>query len=188
MTAVGVCGFGRCGSTMLMRALDAGGVKPTDGSSEIGYEVDPGRLYDLPQDGRAVKLLDCVLHGYLCRADWKFVWLDRNSLQQAKSHAKLLRTLGVRVPTGAISGFERSHVLDRPRALAALHDRGPVLELSYEYAVAEPYAFMGDVADFLAPLPLDVKEAARTIHRRSPKCRRDMAFEISGVAPEGVTP
>lgn len=42
--AIGVCGFGRCGSTMAMSMLIAGGVAP-GGDPAPPYEGDPDALY-----------------------------------------------------------------------------------------------------------------------------------------------
>lgn len=73
MTVVGVCGFARSGTSMLMRMLDAGGVHPIDGSSPAGYEIDHlerrtpdedwwwERYRPRDFDRRAVKLLDSIL-------------------------------------------------------------------------------------------------------------------------------
>ena len=56
-----------------------------------------------------------------------------------------------------------------------------MLELSYDRALADPLSAMRQVADFVAPLRLDVRAAAASVHVRSPKCLPDLAFELSTV-------
>lgn len=172
---------------MLMHALDVGGLPPVGGSQPGSYELAALDAYG-PLEGRAVKLLDmAVSYETLPIAAWRFIWLDRNGHEQASSHRKFIRALGIDLPRSAIAAFERSYVLDRPKAIGALRQVGPVLELSYEYALAEPFAFAGDVADYLPEFDLDVKAMARSIHKRSPKCRPDLSFELSTLSTEGVS-
>jgi len=183
MTAptIGVCGFGRCGSTMLMHALDVGGIPPLRGADPVSYEcalTDAGQ----PLEGRAVKLLDQFLYAQLPEAEWRFIWLDRSAADQAASTRKFIKACGWPTPRGFEKKLIRSYLRDRPLALAGLAKFGPVLELSYEDALGEPFSFMGEVADFVG-LPFDVKDAARSVHKRSPRCRPDLAFELSGEAP-----
>src|SRR5437868_14126670 len=93
--ALGVCGFPRCGSSMTMRMLDAGGLPPISGSSPGSYEL--AGLDNLSARatgdfiGHAVKLLDFVqwygVEG-LPAVPWRFVWLHRDHRQQARSFSK----------------------------------------------------------------------------------------------------
>ena len=194
--SVGVCGFGRCGSTMLMAMLDAGGIPPVVGSSDRGYEhPDVPTLADLDPadlDRRAVKLLDAVLYReplsrVLPTADWRFVWLDRKPGEQARSHLKFVQgVLGLPPRRGAVTALRDSYDRDRPRALARLRDLGPVLELRYEHVLRDPLAAAHVLRDFLWPVhegQFKIWPASQAVHRRDGRCRPDLAFELDGEVP-----
>lgn len=186
MTAIGVCGFGRCGSTMTMAMLHAGGVPPIDGVNPISYEGDPS---DQPQPGRAIKLLDGALYDLPeSPYGWRFIWMDRDPQQQARSAVKFLAWLGIR-------GVNRrklasSYIADRPHALAALNRAGPVLELSYEWVLANPRGAAGHIARHLWPdvKGFDVRAAALAVHHRDARCLPHLQFEQGvGVAVNAET-
>lgn len=52
MTTVGVCVHGRCGSSMLMAMLDAGGLPPVPGSAPGSYELP--NLFAVAGEGRGI--------------------------------------------------------------------------------------------------------------------------------------
>jgi hypothetical protein len=190
LPTVGVCGFGRCGSTMVMTMLGAGGIPPVPGADSRSHELDFALAAELAPAvlaARAVKLLDSILypeHAPLPSARrWMFVWLDRDPHQQARSQVKLLHGIGLRVPAIAVKKLEESYAADRPRALAALCDLGPVHVDRYERALSDPAAFAADLAAFLGPeLPLDPSAAASVIHRRDARCASTLEFEQTGRA------
>lgn len=185
MTGVGVCGFGRCGSSMMMAMLDAGGLPPIEGSAPVSYELRSlEAALDAATYRHAVKLLDAVLHFDIPAGDWKFIWLDRDHKQQAKSQVKFAEALGVRMAPNAARVFADSYKQDRPLALAALHALGDVLVVNYETVLASPKQTSTRIADFLA---LDVVPGlmARVVHKRDGRCRPDLAFELQN-APTAV--
>lgn len=189
--AIAVCGFGRCGSTMLMTMLHAGGIQPAGGAVPHSYElagIDVAlglTAGDLA--GRSVKLLDSVLYRPLPDADgWRIVWLDRDPRHQARSHLKMLRAAGLQQHAGMARDLADSYRRDRPLALAALRGYGPVHEATYEDAVRNPDRFASVLAEFLAPdLTLDADAAAAAVHRRRPYCAPDLSFEMTGTANGG---
>lgn len=144
--AVGVVSFPRAGSSMTMRMLHAGGVEPVDGTQPGSYELSSfeAMLAARPA-GYSIKLLDSFLQNpaVLDTADsWKFIWLDRNPHQQARSQLKLMRTLAPGLPIigGDAAGvLARSLRADRHRALSLLRARGPVLSLHFESILDEPH-------------------------------------------------
>ncbi|HEY7823196.1 MAG TPA: hypothetical protein VIG24_10195, partial [Acidimicrobiia bacterium] len=97
-----VAGFFRCGSSMLMRALDHGGIPILPDHTEGAYEHpdllrrELTRIHEIAA-GHAFKFLDPLpfteRYGPLPTADFRFVWLDRDATQQAKSAVKMLHTL-----------------------------------------------------------------------------------------------
>lgn len=182
VTAVGVCGFGRCGSSMVMRMLDAGGLPPVDGSSDRGYEHGGfSSLTAEELDGRAVKLLDSVLHDLIPPADvsWRFIWLDRHPYQQAKSLRKFMADVaGVRVSASAVKDLRDSFVRDRPIALERLRGMGEVLELRYESVLARPFMAADTIARFLDPaFDLCPAPMGIVVHERDWRCAPGLDFE-----------
>lgn len=188
LPTIGVCGFGRCGSSMIMAMLDAGGVPPVVGSAERSYELpNLEGLVDLTYDdleGRAVKLLDAIGHYSMPKAyDWRMIWLDRNHRHQAKSFAKFVRALGL-VPEGTtldLGAIRRSYEVDRPKMVAAYSVMGPVLEMSYDTTLADPTAAAYKLAGFVGFPRFDITAAAAVVHRRSPDCAPGMDFELGRV-------
>ena len=184
LPAVAVCGFGRCGSTMLMSMLVAGGCPPGN-ATRPPYEGNVADLHGRDLTGTCVKLLDPgevarVLAGPT-RA-WRFVWLDRDPIQQAKSYVKFLTAMapvtGVRPSGDAVWRLAASDAADRPAILGALRDVGPVLVLDYERVLAQPRKtarlLRRDVWS-----GLDVDAAAAVVHDRDGTCRPDLAAEIT---------
>lgn len=192
MTTIGVCGFGRCGSTMMMHLLSEGGIPSHPQAAPISHETPFDVLESDPRcDGHAVKLLDSILRFPLPEGDWRFIWIDRDPTEQARSMVKFVAGIA-RVPLGpdAATLFRRSFVADRPVALRKLRKHGPILALRYEEALSSPQMIAQRVGRFLRPggFDLDMYAASEAIHRRSPKCRPDLSFEASGLAiAEGVT-
>lgn len=193
---LGACGFGRCGSTMLMKMLHAGGVPPVPGTHPGTYErtAQPFALPDdaLELNGRAVKLLDTVEPGTLATQAgdsplrWGFLWLDREPIEQARSMVKFVNGLGLGppIPDTAAWKFVRSFNSDRARKLAALSLYGPVKILSYDEVLADPQAAVVAIRHFLSQWSgrtlrtFDIDhQAAAQAHLRPGRCRRDLAVE-----------
>lgn len=181
---IGVTGFGRCGSSMVMAMLDAGGVPPIVGSAERSYELsDLGGLWAMAEEhlrGRAVKLLDSVTYYGVPPVDeWRFVWIDRNYRQQAKSMVKFAEMVGLPRYEGDEDALAASYAADRPTTLNLYRAAGKVLVLKYEAVLADPLK-AARALHCLVP-HLDVDAAAAVVHRRSPECRPDLTFELTGV-------
>lgn len=169
---VGVCGFGRCGSTMLMGMLAAGGCPPVDSASTLSFETDPSELGQRQESGRAIKLL------YFAPppADaWRFVWLDRDPMEQARSAMKFLTSSGLDLAETRADQWAWTLEADRPLVLGGLRARGPVLVLQYERILAAPRK----AAKLLRQVwpDLDVAAAAAVVRDRDPRCMPDMSAE-----------
>jgi len=185
---VGVVGFPRSGSSMLMAMLDAAGVRPVIGSAARSYELDslsPGlaglSVGDLA--GRAVKLLDYALWDNPATwpsTKWRFVWCDRDPEEQAASQIKFFGALGLLQigPEESLAPLRESLVRDRPKALAAYRTVGDLLVVSYDDVLARPTLLAGEIVEFLG-YPCDVEAAAAQVHNRSGKCLPDLAFELA---------
>jgi hypothetical protein len=197
MTAptIGVAGFGRCGSTMAMAMLRAGGIPAVDGSDPDSGELLDGieALAGVELAGRAVKILDLAGRVPLPRADWRFIWLDRDPVQQARSVAKFVEwstdgAIDLYAEDQDLKNLIRSYDLDRPRVLGELKRYGPVLVLQYERVLAQPKRASRALARFVAGLDgltvahptvlrFDVRAAAGVVHARDGRCRPDCAVE-----------
>lgn len=183
---IGVCGFGRCGSTMLMAMLAAGGMAPVDDSSDVSFEVMGGvdSLRTRPPAffaGRAVKLLDSITYyGLPPAASWRFVWLDRNATEQAKSQVEFGRVVaGIAMAADAVERVAESYRRDRPRVLGELRKRGPVTVLRYEDVLANPVKAAKRLRRDVWPA-LDVAAATAVVHHRDGACKY-LAYELGDV-------
>lgn len=179
---IGVCGFGRCGSTMAMQMLVAGGV-PVAGPADPPHELaDIREAWELPLAGRCVKLLDAALRvGQPPAAEWRFLWMERRPVPQARSHLKFVAAMvGQQLPNPqhAASRLAESYRRDQPRALRILRKAGPVLVLRYEDVLAAPRSSAQRIRDVLWPA-LDVDAAAAVVHRRDGSCWPDLSVEIA---------
>lgn len=177
--AVGVCGFGRCGTTMVMGMLTAGGL-PAAADAAHPWELTMQELRAVPLGGRAVKLLDIPRNAGLPPAPgWRFVWLDRDPVEQAKSQAKMMDVmLGHRLTAVEVARFAVSYTRDRPYMMDLLSKHGHLLVLRYEQVLAQPRR----AARLLRRVwpGLDVTAAAAVVHQRDGRCRPDMQVEESG--------
>jgi hypothetical protein len=182
--AVAVCGFGRCGSTMLMTMLVAGGCPPGN-ATRPPYEGNVDELYGRHLGGTCIKLLDPDVMARVFAGptpQWRFVWLDRSPVEQAKSYIKFLTAMapvtGVRPDTRAVERLAAGYERDRPAILGALRGVGPVLVLDYERILAQPRKTAKLLRREVWPA-LDVEHAAAVVHERDGKCRPDLAAEVS---------
>ena len=182
--AVAVCGFGRCGSTMAMQMLVAGGLRPGN-ADEPPYEGDRDAMVGKDFTGTCVKLLDTDITGAVLTGPtnaWRFIWLDRNHYEQALSYLKFLNALA---PLTGITGdnltpeqVANTYRRDRPRHIAQLHGAGRVLVLRYETVLAHPHTAADMIRRTILP-GLDVDAAAAQVHQRDGLCRPDLAVELA---------
>jgi hypothetical protein len=179
-----VTGFGRCGSTMVMTMLAAGGMDVVGGPPAYEDMRTAAKGYDAAwvreQRGRAIKVLYFRGLEYL-PGDWRFVWLDRAPLEQAKSMRKFhesednTRTRLTRRDVAQLAADLRS---DRKIALRLAKGRGPVLRLRFEGILARPAMAAAKLADYCGLTVEAVPAMAAVVESRSPKCAPDMSMEL----------
>lgn len=176
-----IVGFGRCGSTMLMRMLRAGGIPFADGAHPQSGEHpgSPEALIASVQAGTVAKLLN---PSYLdmplpaTAADWVFLWLDRDPIQQARSWAKVCVLFGMDRPSPMNQYEVRTQwVADREVIMAELPGR--VHTFRYEQFIERPLMAALAVSDALPEYNLDVFAMAAVVHDRKPECRPDLSSE-----------
>lgn len=188
-----VAGITRCGSSLMMRMLDHGGMEVV-ADNTIAYE--DGRVLGLPllhewlKDcrGKAVKLLD--LHHFTPPSGlpYVFIFLLRDPKEQAKSIKKFMKELGLaevaNVPTKKIAASVRTDVR---RSLEICRALGPVFLLRFESLIDKPENAARRLAARLAQwgVSADVGAMAAQVRKRSSKClpyllERDLLFEENG--------
>ena len=177
-----VTGFGRCGSTMLMTMLRAGGIPFAPGAHPRTTE-HPGLAAGLAaaQPGHVVKLLDPTQPEWilpLAASGWVFLWLDRDLVQQARSWAKLCTGFGIGQPTRLQQDeLRRQWNADRLVVLAELPGR--VHRLRFEDIITRPRDGALQLARALPEYDLDLDAMAAVVHHRTPACRPDLEVEFS---------
>jgi len=176
-TIVVVAGLGRCGSSLMMRMLHAGGV-PVYCDNYASYETT--KIQGLPTNwtwlnetkGKAIKVLDphqWKLHPSL---NYKIIWLYRNTTEQAKSALKLL------VETRTIATYNRAKVREMAqvyekdmrlanRSLVALNSE--LLKISFEELITSAKATSKKVEDFLG-LNLNLEKMVSQVKPRTTAC------------------
>lgn len=189
---VGVCGFGRCGSTLVMRMLLAGGCPPVVGAEEPPHESNLDAVWRMGPDdlaGRSVKLLDAPRwnRSLPVAREWRFVWLDRDPMEQARSQVKfLMGVTGVPIPDApaAVAKFAASYGRDRPGLMQLLRRHGTVFVLRYERVLDNPRRAARQLKQVWPGL--DVEAAAAVVHNRDGKCRPDLSVELDLTAGKVV--
>lgn len=180
MKSILVCGLPRCGSTLTMRMLAAGGL-PTIGT-EPDYEDDCmlwGRVSVATLDaieGKAAKLLEPqrVTARIFDPDRVCVIFLRRDAVQQAASHIKMLRWAGRRVDDSrrARRLMEASLRSDTARATAMLRRSGcQSLVMPFEYLVSAPHQAAHYLAAFASPIAtLDESAMAGVVVPRPVTC------------------
>lgn len=174
-----VAGHGRCGSSLTMQMLAAGGVPAVgeypafEPSESSALDMDP--IWLATQAGRAVKILDPHLTSYrfIPQIPRLVIWLDRDTKQQAKSIIKFGRAVqGLPFNNSDWKALAAGLKRDRTHAHEALGmGQCSSLILTFENMIGWPMESAARMASFLAPhLKLDVQRAASAVISRQPEC------------------
>jgi hypothetical protein len=183
-----VTGIGRCGLSLMVQMLDAGGF-PVHGSFP-DYEVfDVGTPVPdiLPQVGEsAVKLVDPAQYPFPGprRFECRAILLERDPLEQARSQMKFLKAITtdpIRIrdfaesnPT-ALQNLATANRVDtrKNRGRLANWTRARTLRLNFAELIAFPVEVASAVAHFLEA-PLDVERMALQVRKRDAACYEGM--------------
>lgn len=192
-----ISGYGRCGSSLIMQMLDAGGMGCL--GTWPSFEVPNGDVLALPWaflGGRAVKVLDLLVRDHNAAlparaGGYRAIWLDRDAEQQARSIQKFLAWLGQLPPhcqnRNARRALARDMINARSGAVTRLHrltGQAPLL-LSFETILANPPRAAERLAQWTG-LDLDTGAMAAQVMRRGPHCLPYM-LESRLMARERVT-
>ena len=181
-----VCGHGRCGSSMVMQMLDAGGFPcfgdyPAYEPEEVGIMRKPGELLPVI-DGMAAKILDPQLTHWGTLPGVRVIWLDRDRNEQGRSQVKFMEIIsGMKIAGNAWKTLAASYSQDTRKALLALTASGAtVLRLNFEDILTAPYASAVAISQHVkmdGP-NLDIKAMVNVVIPRSPKCQRTLDIEM----------
>lgn len=180
-----VSGFPRCGSTMMMRMLYAGGLDTI--GNKVAFEDNRATFigkkdYWLSEaQGKAIKILDMHRQVLPDEFEYKIIWMKRNYTEQGKSNVKLLRMMAkIDVPNMAYKKFADSYPAEEKRFLQKMKER------NIEYAIFEfekilnnPILYSLSIRDFLELEQLDWAKMAGIVKMRDPKCAEGIDQEIS---------
>jgi hypothetical protein len=182
-----VSGFGRCGSSLVMQMLEAGGVPMTGeypafeareaGANVVGGTISKEWLATIP--GHAIKVLD-PQNGKIPSWDFRIIWCQRDTRQQALSQTKFLKTvMGMRVNPNVVRDYESSYWRDFPAAIRALEATGPhpILKIDFESIIDDPMQAAHMIAIHVGG-PLDISAMARVPLPRSTICAVGMDIEV----------
>ncbi|WP_428031536.1 hypothetical protein [Ancylobacter sp.] len=172
-----VAGLGRCGTTMVMTMLDRGGFPLGDGPPD--YEqytpMRPGiisREALEPFRGLALKWIDPTLATLPPGVKARTIWLERDSIEQARSQLKLLGRKASRRQVRALASSIRADAVKTRQIVDRL---GPVLPMSFERILAAPIIETARIHGFLGRL--DIARASAAVLRRSATCAPDLIVE-----------
>lgn len=181
---IAVTGLGRCGSTMAMHMLRAGGVDLYhDPGNDVSCETV--RMLHLPEEidwlaeckGKAVKILDPWRYQPPKAMKYDFIYCMRNPYEQAKSQLKFMASQGeaVRQDDMAVRAVSNALLEAGTATIRFLH-KFPDYRLhlmNFETTLKNPDAEAKRLAEFL---DLDTAEdMALAVHVRGSDCLPHMA-------------
>lgn len=190
-----VAGMGRCGTSLMMQMLAAGGVPCT--GEWPAFESDlamagrfDAKAFDALGDC-AVKLVDPAPLKPGRLPNHVVIWLDRSVPQQARSQIKFLRWNGQRVEESRRtrlafeSGLRRERLGNR--LSLGVPGRTYSITASFEMLINYPRRTAREIALFLSAhgWTVDADAMARQVVRRQPDCYPGM-MELELLAARGV--
>lgn len=183
MRTIIVSGLTRCGSSLMMQMLYAGGCPI---SCEPGNEAISGEHSDQLSalreialgltDGKAVKCLDPHNFPIPPNKQYLIIWMRRDFKEQAKSITKFMQMLlGVRESKRTmIRKFEKSLPIET-RKCHHLLSSYPILEVEFENVINQPKQEAERVAKFVKNIvQLDVNKMTTVVIDRSTDCYSGM--------------
>ena len=178
-----VAGLGRCGSSLVLQMLEAGGIPclgpyPAFEPECVGLQRDPFELLKLR--GVAAKIIDPEIHEKPWpKFDAKIIWLNRNPKQQAKSQIKFACKLsGMEIPSGRSQISLMASALKRDKFKCCEwwnRCQTEPLFLSFEELLAKPSDCAANIVDFIGAGELG--EMVNCVVARKPECASGLDME-----------
>jgi hypothetical protein len=189
-----VAGLGRCGTTMVMTMLDAGGFpvtgpRPSYEDAEKWRAGRPDMGWLLAQAGRAVKWIDPTRHFTLpgrLPVRPVIILLERAAREQARSQIKIVRStvegfnIAASLDRRAEKAMERSIRRDSPIMRAQLRGSAIVHQIMFEDVLENPFwaaRKIGRLVAYHFNSDFDDGAAAEVVFPRLPACAPDFAME-----------
>ena len=179
-----VCGFPRSGSSLMMRILYDSGME-VYAKSLASFEHSD--VLSLPScstwmskcEGKAVKILDPHRHVPPRGYEYRFLWMERNHVEQAKSQIKFLKATGMNVPRTAVGAIARSMEQDEPiaaKVLAGFKD-SRIMRVRFGRLISKDESLARRIAEFVGLPAIDY----RSVVHRSPLCLPGMGMEAGAM-------
>jgi hypothetical protein len=185
-----VAGLGRCGTSLMMKMLDRGGIPVFCDNGSVGNSYESHMITGLPTNnewllhcyGKAVKILDPHIYRLPKEHNYRIIFLTRNFKQQALSQVKFLKKIAlpgtsymIRDSTKALARkYEKTMPTDQKRAMYAcsslLETSEHMLTLTFESIINEPLRAAIALQDFFPDRELNVMAMANAVIKRSPDC------------------
>lgn len=176
---IAVVGLARCGTSLLMRMLHKAGLEYV-ADNELSYEDDRAAIGR--QDfswlkecgGKCVKLLEPQILPLPRDLDYRFLWCERNPVEQARSQLKILKHwAGFHIENyreelhRTASGI-RSDNEAVPEALLKTHHGSRLMRVAFEKLLESPELTLALISRFLEQ-PLNAT-ACIEVKRRDARC------------------
>jgi hypothetical protein len=190
VSTIVVSGLGRCGSSLTMQMLEAGGVPCVGGFPAYEPpETNHGCVtteWLRSNDGKAVKILDphspsapYAVNPFLPSVNLKIIWLDRDPQEQAKSVLKFAQMLlGMSPNYSSWELMAKRMKAERGQALAMYGSSHPLKVVTFESILVNPKAVAESIAEFLPDYTLDIPAMVKAVHPRYASCAPGLDMEI----------
>jgi hypothetical protein len=176
-----VVGLGRCGTSLAMQMLHAGGIpcvgqRPAFEDARTITDIDQSLFNDWA--GHAVKILDPHLAGVPAHIPAVAIFMQRRISEQAKSIAKFSHLVGgtPRWKSRQMALLEKGLISDM-RAIRQVLEPIPTLMLQFEEVLARPHEAALQMARHIG-VALDLLCMAAVVKARSPLCAPDVSMEL----------
>jgi hypothetical protein len=172
-----VAGLGRCGLTMTMQVLDAGGLDVW--GEPPAYEPNH---YVGAWSSDAVKLVDPIgneLSGLLPEpGDFRWLWLMRDAKEQAKSMAKMVEATGRDVDWRRLRKTIRPSTRKHRQFIEQRDEK--LHRVRFGDAVSNPAGYARYLNQrVVLDKDLNTDAMAKVVHDRSPDAESDLSRELS---------
>jgi hypothetical protein len=181
-----VAGFGRCGTSLVMAMLAAGGLQTVGAAPLFEHPQYIARRTDFRflrrQNGKVIKWVDPIATIIPHDVVGPVLWLDRDMIEQAKSQIKCANAFGENWPIDAamIAEVEGQIHTKRNTALARAATVGPVTILTFEELLFDPVGSAKTLREVFQTFSnLDIEAASSVVRSRSPQCAAGMEMTRS---------
>lgn len=176
-TTLAVAGLGRCGLTMTMQMLDAGGLHVW--GDPPAYEPNH---YATAWSSDAVKLVDPIgneLSGLLPEpGGLRWLWIARDAKEQAKSMAKMIEATGRDVDWRRLRKTIRPSTREHRQFIRRRNDSLHLV--TFGNAVNNPAGYSRHLDQrVVLDKNLDTEAMAKVVEDRSPDAESDLSRELS---------